>query len=346
MLARGFGGAERSFVDMSEALVSKGHDVIAVCEARGKARSLLQGPKNYPITVRAHWDPFASVALTKIIQTEKPDLVHAHLARAAKIAGKAANKLGIPSLVKTHNYVDLKYYQNIDCLVPTTLDQEKYLVDSGIPAENISRIPNFTSLSLARSPKRIAPGEDIHLVAIGRLVAKKGFDKLLHALSNLSVSSTENMSENIRAAQTVKLTIVGDGPERENLTALAKTLKIDNRIFFSGWLDNVAGVLDAADIFVLPSTDEPFGIVCLEAMARAIPIVATKTQGPREILDDKTAVLVEPGDVEALEKGIAKAISNPQHTYKRAELALVRCAENFTRDVVVERYLALYRRLI
>lgn len=337
MLAKGFGGAERSFVDISEELLARGHDVVAIVESRSKALSLLKGPKVYALKVRAHWDPIARYQLKKILTKEGPDLLHAHLARAAKIAGGAAYQLGIPSLVKTHNYVNLKYYQHISCLVPTTLDQERYLLSSGIPTNNICRIPNFTAMNLLDSATKktsLYANKPLHFVTIGRLVQKKGFDILVRALSG----STQ--------LDSFKLTIVGDGEQRENLETLVDGLGIRKYISFAGWRDHISPILDDADIFILPSLDEPFGIVLLEAMARAVPIVATKTQGPSEILDDTTAILVTPGDALALREGLEAAVRDPAATLQRATNALAICRKRYSKEIVVDRYVELYEKLL
>ena len=333
MLAKGFGGAERSFVDITQELVARGLQVLAICETRGKAREMLDGVPIFPITVRGHWDLLAQRRLQTILRREAPDIVHAHLARAAKFAGKATLSLQIPSLVKTHNYVDLKYYQHVDCLVPTTHDQARYLLDEGIDPARVSRIPNFTAMPLADDARRLDGSEPIRLVAIGRFVHKKGFDLLLDAFSDLSKASN------------LHLTIIGDGELRTELRDMAAALDIGSKVSFPGWSDDIRQELDNADLFVLPSRDEPFGIVCLEAMARGVPIVATRTQGPIEIFDDSSAILVEKNSSDALAAGITAALRDKNATHLRAVKALKDCRTHFTKEVVVDRYVELYERL-
>ncbi|MEM7469379.1 MAG: glycosyltransferase, partial [Pseudomonadota bacterium] len=150
MLAKDFGGAERSFVDICEVLQGMGHEVIAICETRSKARHILKNKniRYFPVNVLSSWDPFALRTMKNILAEEQPQVVQAHLARGAKFVGKIANKLKIPSLVKTHNYINLKYYQHVHQLVPTTVDQENYLLASGVEAGRITRIPNFTRMPL------------------------------------------------------------------------------------------------------------------------------------------------------------------------------------------------------
>ena len=330
MLAKGFGGAERSFVDLSDELVSRGHEVTAVCERRGKSKDLIKKAHVELITVRGHWDPFARRAINNILRKKQPEILHAHLARAAKIGGAAASTFNIPSVVKTHNYVDLKYYTHISCLVPTTKDQEKYLLSHGVPQNQITRIANFTSVPFVHRPRGFSPTQQIHIVAIGRFVEKKGFDLLIQALARLP------------ADLPVHLTLVGDGQEKSALVELARQSNLAQRVQFTGWSNDVVAALDSADLFVLPSRDEPFGIVCLEAMARGVPIIATNTQGPSEFLDNSLAWLVQRDDLDALTAGLEAAINNPEQATQKAEKALRTCEAQFSKEVIVGQYEALY----
>ena len=97
-----------------------------------------------------------------------------------------------------------------------------------------------------------------------------------------------------------KIILGGDGPEKSALEKLAADLDINDSVTFSGWVDDVPDFLAQGPIFVLPSLDEPFGIVVLEAMAQGKIIVSTRSQGPREILDDTTAYLCPTDDPTAL----------------------------------------------
>ena len=332
MLAKGFGGAERLFVDLCRALAARGHTVTAVCHPRGEAAAMLRGNGALTVaTVRAagNWDLLAVRRLRAVFVARQPDIVHAHLARAAHLAGRAARPLGLPVIAKTHNYVDLKYYRNVDRFVATTADQKDHLLRAGIAAERIEVIPNFSPISAAAATA--PPGGD--LAVVGRLVSKKGIDVLLRALALL-----------VREGADVRLRVAGDGPERGRLWALAGSLGIENRVRFAGWQADVPAFLSGASLFVLPSLDEPFGIAVLEAMACGLPIIATATQGPREILAGDDAWVVPPGDASALAAAIGAALRDPATGRAHAERALVRFRAEFSEDAVVPRLVDLYRR--
>jgi glycosyltransferase involved in cell wall biosynthesis len=338
MLAKGFGGAERSFVDLCAELVARGHQVLALCEARGAALPLLRAlPGLEIVTVRiwGAWDPLAGLALARALRAHRSEIVQCHLARAAHLGGRAARRLGLPTLAKTHNYVDLKYYRAIDCLVPTTRAQEAYLVEHGIPPARVHRIPNF-SRQAAREAGEPAQSSPLRVLALGRLVAKKGFDVLLEALALLAARAPETA---------VELVIAGDGPLRAALEARAQALPRPIAVRFAGWIDEVAPLFACADLFVLPSRDEPFGIVVLEAMAAGVPVVATRTAGPLEVLDADTATLVPIGDASALADAIADVQTNPSAAFERASRALAAYRAQYSAAAVVPQYEALYARL-
>ena len=334
MLAKGFGGAERSFVDLCAELAARGHDVLAICAARGDARPLLRtigGLHVRAVRVWGVWDVFAQRAIAAALRAHATQIVQCHLARAAHLGGGAARDLGLPTLAKTHNYVDLKYYRAIDRLVPTTLSQAQFLREHDIDATRITRIPNFSRLPAPTQWAR-ADGGVFRILALGRLVAKKGFDVLLDALAMLD-------------ARSVTLTIAGDGPERTALEQRARALSPRIAVRFTGWRDDVGSLFAATDVFVLPSRDEPFGIVVLEAMAAGVPIVATRTAGPLEILSPTTAVLVDVGDVPGLAQAIAGVIDDSEAARQRAARATLVYDKTYSAAAVVPQYEALYTEM-
>lgn len=337
MLAKQFGGAERSFVDLCTELVARGHDVLAVCEARGAALPLLRRITGLTIcTVRVwgSWDPFATHAIARALRAHRSVVVQCHLARAAHLGGHAARRLALPTLAKTHNYVDLRYYRAIDCLVPTTHSQERYLIEHGIAPTRLARIPNFTRLPRAAARPPVT-GAVPRVLALGRLVEKKGFDVLLDALALVA-----------RDARPIELTIAGDGPLRAVLEARARALPDTIVVHFTGWRDDIAALFAASDLFVLPSRDEPFGIVVLEAMAAGVPIVATQTAGPLEILNAATAVLVPIGEVQALAQAIGQFLDDRSAAQGRAAQAAHVYEMTYSAAAVVPLYEALYTHMI
>ena len=337
MLAKGFGGGERWFVDLSLALAEAGHSVQAICHKRFTAAAMLsrhEAIEVVQVDVRGWWDLIARWRIEKAIAGFRPDVPHAHFARGAYLVGRVGKRLRKPVVVTTHNYVDLSYYRDIDLFVTTTADQRAYLLANGIVADRVTTIPHFTLLQPTGSAVRHVR-ETATLLSFGRMVKKKGFDVLLRAFAAL-----------LRSGVAARLIIGGDGEERQALAALAAELDISEQVSFSGWIDDVGAALAEADIFVLPSLDEPFGIVVLEAMAAGVPIVATRTRGPVEILSDHTAYFAEIGDVETLALAMRQAVGDREARTARANHALARFRTHYTSGAVLPQYEDAYRRAL
>ncbi len=336
MLAQGFGGAERHFVDLSFALADKGYLVQAICHEKFQKRNELERHPNIsvsPVVIRGAWDIFGYWRLKKLILSFAPEIIHAHLARGAYWGGKTAKSLHIPCVVNLHNYVNLKYYRNIDAFIAATEDQKRYLLDRNIPAARITVLPHFSPLP-AKSATTFPTDRPLRFITLGRMVKKKGFDILLDAFKRcLNVGLDSH------------LIIGGNGPERHQLLQFAEKLGISNKIEFSGWVDNVEQFLSQGDIFVLPSLDEPFGIVMLEAMASGKPIISTRTQGPSSVLDEQTAFFAETGDAESLAQAMLKAAQDSEAAIGKAQAATQLYQTTYHQDAIVPKVEAIYRSL-
>ncbi|CAI8053162.1 Lipopolysaccharide core biosynthesis glycosyltransferase LpsD [Geodia barretti] len=263
MLARRLGGGEQVFIDLCGAAASRGHEVLAIGAAESDAMDALDRRSDLQCArVRCHgtWDPLCRWAIGRLLRRFEPDVVQTHMGRASALGGKAARSAGYPTLAMLHTMIELKYYRTIDLFVPTTADQEAYLRKNGVPADRVERIPHFRSMepvAIAKAPRQT----DGVVKTLGRFVHKKGFDVLLHAAAHAAAQGA-----------TFRLEIGGDGPERSSLKALAARLGIGDRVTFCGWIDDVAAFLADADLFVLPSRIEPFGIVVWRRWPAVFPL--------------------------------------------------------------------------
>ncbi len=287
------------------------------------------------ISNRFGWyDPFAANQMKMAFDRFQPNVVEAHLARAAFLAGKTKPAGKWPLIAKTHNSLNGKYYRNVDVIVPTTTQAAKSECHANVPRHKfVTVIPNFSRLEPVSNV--VKPARINKVFAAGRFVKKKGFHLLLEALAELKPSD-RNFS----------LQIAGDGPEFSTLEALATQLGIDENVQFLGYRNDIPNLMKDADLFVLPSLSEPFGIVMLEAMAMGTPIIATRCEGPLEILDDTSAILVDKGDKGALFQGLRQAMQDPEGCRIRAQHALTLYKSCYAADAVVPKILALYDDVI
>ena len=170
-----------------------------------------------------------------------------------------------------------------------------------------------------------------YILAIGRLVQQKGFDVLIEAFA-AAVSLTHD------------LIIAGDGPERADLEVLSRKLNLGGRIRFHGRADRpaTAALFKGCSFLVLPSRQEPMGIVNLEAMAAGRAVVASRTGGVKEIVvDGETGLLVPPGDAPALTKALGR-MAGDESMRARMGAAGYAGARKFTWESVANSYRRIY----
>jgi glycosyltransferase involved in cell wall biosynthesis len=158
-----------------------------------------------------------------------------------------------------------------------------------------------------------------YVAAIGRVVDKKGFDLLLDAFHQISAHHGD-----------VDLVIGGNGPRLDDLRKYAAELGVADRVHFPGRLsrDEVAQVMGAASVFVMPSRLEPFGIVVLEAWRAGTAVIATSIGGPPEFVSDGIdGLLVDPHDTRALAEALDKLLSDDSLRRRVAAAGRVRFSD-------------------
>jgi glycosyltransferase involved in cell wall biosynthesis len=157
----------------------------------------------------------------------------------------------------------------------------------------------------------------------------------------------EFLFEAARELGGVQVVLVGDGPERLRLQALAHELGIAERVAFLGFREDVPRLLESADVVVLPSLAEGLPLAALEAMAAGTPLVATAIGGTDEaVVDGVTGLLVPPGDASALAAAVNRVLKEPEEARQRAEAAAARVASDFTADRMVAKVESLYEELL
>ena len=154
------------------------------------------------------------------------------------------------------------------------------------------------------------------ILCVARLEPEKDVQALLRSVSKIDSSIPFHC------------VIVGDGNERSRLEALVRDTKVQDKVSFLGFRDDVPSIMKAADIFVLPAPAEPFGLVVVEAMMAALPVIAINNGGPSEIvINEQTGFLVTPADVNAMLDALTKLLEDPNHCstmgtqgHRRAEI--------------------------
>jgi glycosyltransferase involved in cell wall biosynthesis len=163
------------------------------------------------------------------------------------------------------------------------------------------------------------------VLAVGRLTWEKDFPTLIRAFAA------------VRRQRDARLLILGEGPERDALAALVAQLGLERDVQLPGWARNPHAFMARAGVFVLSSVSEGLPTVLIEALAAAVPVVATDcVSGPREILQDgRLGPLVPPGDPDALATAIHRQLAEPRPAEAQDGW------HSFSIDVATEGYLRL-----
>ena len=143
-----------------------------------------------------------------------------------------------------------------------------------------------------------------------------------------------------------RLVLVGDGPERLPAEKLCAQLGVEDDVTFLGNQECIEGILPLADVLLLPSEQESFGLVCLEAMSCGVPVVATNVGGTKEVVQHgQSGFLHDPFDVEAMAASVLELVSNPGKRRAMGEVGRKTALEKFSTSDVVKKYVELYERL-
>ncbi len=305
MLAPGLGGLEQSLLDYCEALLVEGHRVEAVVHPRWAglpALTRLRLAAITPLATLNEWDPLAVRRLRQRLRAAPPAVLLTIGRRASVLARRARRRLPpLPQVGVTPNY-SVAPLVGLDHVIATTRDLQRALIAAGQPAAAVSVVPNLVRLPAEPAPAAGSSAEATVIGGLGRLIERKGFADLLEAARLLA-----------DAGRRFEVLVGGSGPAEAALRALVERLALTDRVRFLGWVEDRRGFFAAIDIACVPSREEPFGIVVLEAMAHARAVVASAAAGPREIIRDGIdGLLVPPASPPALAAALASLLDDPR----------------------------------
>jgi glycosyltransferase involved in cell wall biosynthesis len=328
------GGAELFFERMTIALAQRGQTVLPLVrtnEAR-TGRLVAAGLRPQELRFGGPLDIFTRPALARTLKSFKTDIAVAWMSRAAaKLPRGSWVNVG-----RLGGYYDLKYFRSCDHLVGNTRGIVNWIAaQKKWPRENIHYLPNFVedfADALPAPRESLGVPEDAPMMlGLGRLHAVKGFDTLIRAAALMP---------------DVYCLIAGEGPERRRLDSLIAELRVQDRVKLLGWRTDTGALLKAADIFVSSSRHEPLGNMVLEAFAAQTPVLATKSEGPAEIIrDGADGMLVAVDNPAALAAAARAMLADVRLRVKLALAARQRYAGEFARDIVVSDWLALLSKI-
>jgi glycosyltransferase involved in cell wall biosynthesis len=341
------------FVVFRVAALARHPEPTFVSELRGLGVSVEYIPGSGLLDVRR------VTAIAQLIDRLQPDLVHTHLSYANILGTLGARQAHRPVVASLHN-VDsnqLKWAMLKRLLEGSVLRRwaARIVIVSegavpatarnfGVPLDRTVVLPNAvenssvylpTGFDRARKRSELGASRGERLVCtVGRLEPSKGQRFLLHALAELRSREREPR---------VRLVLVGAGPDRDDLRRLAEGVGLADCVALLGARDDVAEVVAASDLFVLPSLNEGLSQALLEAMALGTPVVATEVGGTPDVLEPgRTGWCVPPAQPVALAEAIQQALGNPRDAAACADAARAHVAQKFNHELHLARLRALY----
>jgi glycosyltransferase involved in cell wall biosynthesis len=310
------------------------------------------------IPIRNHLDFSCLTALRRKLGELNPTIVHTHLLHGDLYGLQAAKDAKVPIRVSSrHNndrfrrnwfvkQINRMSMRNAHQVVAISEAVAQFVRDvEGIPATKVEVILyglEAPSAELRQSARRKAreelqyQQEDVVIGFFGRLVQQKGVDVLLGATRQV-----------VRRHSGVKLLIVGDGSERDTLTCQVADHGLQEVVQFTGWVEQAQRLMPACDLIVVPSRWEGFGLVTLEVMGWALPLIASRTSSlPEIVVEGETGILVPPEDQSALANAIGDLLDNPDIRQTYGLAGYQRLLEIFSVDRMVSATTHLYQSLI
>ncbi|MCU0758661.1 MAG: glycosyltransferase [Steroidobacteraceae bacterium] len=298
LLSSGFAGTERATAEMCNALCDA-HEVALAVRRGHRSRAGASIVDHLDPRVQRHelGDWFPGRGLARLVREWRPDVIHTHLRKSTRLVARL--RPPCPAIATLHMWVNGPHFLQMDGLVVIAQWQKKDLAPyrGRVFDINESLVPHprldAARIAQLRAAAGAAPGEFL-VGGVGRLAHSKGFDLLVRAFREAALPGA-------------RLVLVGDGRERAALEALAAGLPVR----FLGFRDDAKDFYQAFDLFVSPSRSEPLGRVLFEALDAGVPVLATRTQGPSEILARFPGRLVPVEDVAAMAAALRELAAAP-----------------------------------
>jgi N-acetyl-alpha-D-glucosaminyl L-malate synthase BshA len=363
-----YGGSGAVATELGLALAERGHEIHFISYAQPfrltgfRERVFFHEVEMdyYPLFEHPPYSLALATAIYEVTERRDLDVVHVHYAiphaTSAWIAGEMLEGRQAPRIVTTLHGTDITLvgqhpsYHSItrfSILRSHGLTAvSEYLRDEtekhfAVPRSRIEVIPNFIDTSRYR--------RDVG--GCHRSVLAPAGEKILMHVSNFrEVKRVEDIVEiHARVAKQIptRLVMVGDGPDRMRAEQRAHALGVGDSVVFLGKHMAVEELLGCADLFLLPSESESFGLSALEAMSCGTPVVATRVGGIPEVVEDgENGLLFQPGDVQAMAEGAISILSDPVRWEAMSGAGRRIAEERFTAGQVVSAYEAYYDRIL
>lgn len=300
-------------------------------------------------------DPRFADTIVEFLRRHPAEIFHVHAGTGRENfdGARAARRAGVPVVVQTqhlpwlmgspkHRVPLFAAIEPVDRLIAVSQGQRATYERVGVPAARFATVLNGIrprGPGLGRRAARQALGLDPHspvVLTVGRLTVQKGQRHLLDAVPGLAARFPD-----------LAVVLIGHGHLHDQLVEQARVLGVSDRVHFAGHRTDARMLLDAADVFVLPSRQEGMPLAALEAMDAGLPVVATRVLGTAEVVEDgETGTLVPPGRPQPLGAAVAELLADPARRARYGHAGRQRYRQHFTSGRMAADTLAVYEQVL
>lgn len=362
-----YGGSGVVATELGKALAKKGHQVHFISYSMpARLSSFMEnivyhevGVANYPLFEYPPYESALAGKIVDVVKFEQLDVLHVHYAIPHASAGYMAKQilktkgLDVPIVTTLHGtditivgkdaslkpVVEFSINQS-DAVTTVSENLRQETINNFNISKEIEVVPNFIDTSrFAEMDKRhfkkaIAPNDEKVLLHVSNFRKVKRIQDIIRAFQMISSDLP------------TKLLLIGDGPERPAMEQLCRELSVYNDIRFLGKQDAIDELLAIADVFVMASERESFGLAALEAMAAGVPVVSSNAGGLPELnVHNETGFVYNVGNVEELAAALQKVLSDDILLGTMSRDAYLR-AQDFSTESIIPKYENVYERLL
>jgi L-malate glycosyltransferase len=367
-----YGGSGVVATELGIELAAQGHEVHFISYSQPFRLSGRDGGifyhevpvSSYPLFEFPPYDLALASRMAEVAEFCSLDLLHVHYAIPHSVSALLARQMlavkgrRLPFVTTLHgtditlvgldrSYLPITRYSIQQSDGVTSISnylKEKTVTDFGV-TRPIAVIPNFVNCDV------YTPITDEAARAAARLRFAEPDEAILIHLSNFRpvkrVLDTVRVFAQVAKQMPARLVMIGDGPDRSAAEWLAHDLKIQDQIHFLGKQDRVNAMLPLADLMVMPSELESFGLAALEAMACKVPAIATRVGGVPELIDDGITGLLYPvGDVDAMAAGAVSLLNDKERFREMRDAARKTAQKRFCSTLVLPLYVDFYKSIL
>lgn len=307
--------------------------------------------------------PMYSLALTskmvEVAKFEKLDLLHVHYAIPHATSARLAKEILAPEMdikiITTLHGTDI----TLVGLEPSFVHLVKYSIEKSDGVTAVSRFlkeKTITNYEINKDIEVIPNFIDTEVFTktadpqLKGKLAPNG-EKLIVHTSNFRV--VKRVTDTIRVLKetedkvNAKLVLVGDGPDRSECERLARELQISHKVVFLGKQEGLVEILNCADLFLIPSQSESFGLSALEAMSCGVPVISSSVGGlPELVRHNETGYIAEIGDIERMGKYTVDLLTNERKYAEFSKNAQKRAYTKFRKEIIIPQYEHYYERIL